>query len=139
MKFKKLICAALLMALMMCACGARAAALQKAWMTYEDYSDNGAEQVIEDPALLKELEEILLRARDNPAELDGCTLNATLFCMADDGNIYDFACATDGCPFIQSRANSKVYTLGLDFQRFWEIFSEILQGMGYDASAVFDW
>lgn len=138
MKLTRMICAVLALTLLT-ACGAQAAGLQKAWMSYEDYSENGAEQAIDDPALLQELEAILLRARENPAELDGCTMNSTLFCMTENGNIYDFACATDGCPFIQNRADEKVYTLGLDYQRFWEIFSEIQVGMGYDASAVFDW
>lgn len=138
MKYRSLMILAMVLALAAFAAAARAEALQRVWMEYEDYSGNRAEQIVDDPALMAELEQMLLRARDNPAELDGCTLNTTLFCMWK-GNIYDFACATDGCPFIQNRSDGRVYTLGVDYQRFWEIFAEVRQGMGFDASAVADW
>ena len=71
--------------------------------------------------------------------LDGCTVNCTLFCMTESGRIVDFACATDGCPYIQNRANGDTYHLGVEYQRFWEIFSKIRDGMGLEASAVFNW
>lgn len=137
MSLKRILIAALSLMLLLTA-AAQADGLQKIWMEYEDYSGNRAEQAVEDPAVIQELEQMLLRARNNPAQLDGCTLNATLFCMTGDGKIYDFACATDGCPFIQSRTNEGVYNLGVDFQRFWEIFADVRTGMGYDATSVFD-
>ena len=139
MKMKRYVCAVLTLALMLSLGVAHAAALDEVWMEYEDYSGNRAEQSVDSVSEIKELEAMLLRARDNPAQLDECTLNCTLFCMTGDGDIYDFAVATDGCPFIQARSNSVVYSLGDDYARFWEIFADVREGMGYDASAVFDW
>ena len=138
MKMNRLVCAILLVGLLAMGLSAQAAGIERAWMEYEDYSGNRLEQSIESEKTLSELEKILNRARQNPAELEDCTVNCTLFCMVD-GEIYDFACATDGCPYIQSRDNSKTYTLGVDYQRFWEIFSQVRDGMGYEASSVFDW
>ena len=140
MRLNKHICAALLAALLL-AVGvvAQASSFERAWMEYEDYSDGHADQIIEDPETLATLEDILLRASENPAELDGCTVNCTLFCETDSGKIYDFACATDGCPYIQNRANNDTYTLGVDYQSFWDIFSEVRDGMGLEGSAVFNW
>ena len=134
---KKLIC--IVAAMVMLCAGAQAASIKQAWMEYEDYSGARAEQQVEDFQALGEIENILLRARDNPDQLDGCTQNCTLFVMTEDGSIYDFACATDGCPFIQSGADGKVYNLGVDYQRFWEIFGGVKTGMGFDASDVFEW
>jgi len=139
MKLKRMICVLLVAGLMACAATAQAATLERAWMEYEDYSGNRAEQTIEDAKTLDELGKILARAKKNKAELDGCTVNCTLFCMTKDGTIYDFACATDGCPYIQNRDSDATYTLGLDYQRFWEIFGEIQSGMGFDANSVFVW
>ena len=140
MKLKKMLCAILTTALLlMMGAAAQAAALEQAWMEYEDYSGNRAEQSVESADALKKLQKILSRAKENPAKLDNCTLNCTLFCMDEDGEIVDYACATDGCPFIQDRDTDKVYTLGVDYQDFWELFSDIQIGMGYEASSVFDW
>ena len=139
MKMKKLLCAALVLVMAMGLVSAQAASLKRAWMEYEDYSGNRAEQTVTDEKLLSELSKILMKAKGNKAKLDGCTVNCTLFCMTESGNIYDFACATDGCPFIQNRADSGTYNLGVNYQRFWEIFSEIRDGMGVDASSVFNW
>ena len=139
MKIKKILCAALLLVMAAGIVGAQAASLKRAWMEYEDYSGNRAEQSIEDEKTLQELSKILMRAKGNKAKLEGCTVNCTLFCMTESGNIYDFACATDGCPYIQSRSSGDTYTLGVDYQRFWEIFSDIQGGMGLEASAVFNW
>lgn len=139
MKIKKLICLVMIMVLAAAFASAQAATLKRAWMEYEDYSGNRAEQTIDDAKLLSELSKILMKAKDNKAKLDGCTVNCTLFCMTESGNIYDFACATDGCPFIQNRANNDTYTLGVNYQRFWEIFSGIRDGMGVEGSAVFNW
>ena len=138
MKMKQLLCVALMAAMMLFAT-AQAASLERAWMEYEDYSGTRAEQSVEDPVLLDELAKMLMRAREHPDEPDGGTQNCTLFCMTDAGDIYDFACSTDGSPLIQSGVNKGVYNLGVDYQRFWEIFSEVREGMGYDASEVFDW
>ena len=139
MNMKKLICAVLLLVMATGIVAAQAATLQRAWMEYEDYSGNRAEQSVEDAKTLEALTKILLRAKDNKAKLDGCTVNCTLFCETDSGKIYDFACATDGCPYIQNRTNNDTYTLGVDYQSFWDIFSEVRDGMGLEGSAVFNW
>ena len=139
MLIRKIVCLALALVLSMGLLSAQAATLKRAWMEYEDYSGNRAEQSVSDEKTLKELTKILLRANDNKAKLDGCTVNCTLFCMTESGRIVDFACATDGCPYIQNRANGDTCNLGVDYQRFWEIFSKIRDGMGLEASAVFNW
>ena len=139
MLIRKIVCLALALVLSMGLLSAQAATLKRAWMEYEDYSGNRAEQSVSDEKTLKELTKILLRAKDNKAKLDGCTVNCTLFCMTESGRIVDFACATDGCPYIQNRANGDTYNLGVEYQRFWEIFSKIRDGMGLEASAVFNW
>ena len=139
MLIRKIVCLALALVLSMGLFSAQAATLKRAWMEYEDYSGNRAEQSVSDEKTLKELTKILLRAKDNKAKLDGCTVNCTLFCMTESGRIVDFACATDGCPYIQNRANGDTYNLGVEYQRFWEIFSKIRDGMGLEASAVFNW
>ena len=139
MKMKRWICAVLLLAMACCAASAQAAKLERAWMEYEDYSGVRAEQEIEGAKKLEKLEKILARAVKNKAKLDGCTLNCTLFCMLDNGEIIDFACATDGCPYIQNRDTDATYTLGVDYQSFWEMFPDIKKGMGFEASSVFNW
>ena len=139
MKMKRILCALLLVGLLASLMAAHADQLERVWMEYEDYSGVRSEQAIEDAKTLEELEKILQRASRNRAELEGCTVHCTLCCMTTDGDIVDFACATDGCPYIQNRQNDATYTLGLDYQRFWEIFAEVKTGMGYDASSVFDW
>ena len=139
MNIKRMICIALLMTILAALAGAQAASITRAWMEYEDYSGNRAEQSVEDEKQLAELEKILKRAKGHPAKLDDCTVNCTLFCMTRSGEIFDFACATDGCPYIQNRANDDTYTLGVDYQRFWEIFSDIQSGMGMEGSLVFSW
>ena len=138
MKFKRLICTCLLACLLALTATAQAAQLERAWMEYEDYSGNRVEQSVEDEKLLTEVAKILKRAKGNPAKLDNCTMNCTLFCMVKDGDILDFACATDGCPYIQNRDTDDTYNLGVDYQRFWEIFSDVRDGMGFEASSVFD-
>lgn len=139
MSMKKIICAMLILVMTAGFASAQAATLKRAWMEYEDYSGNRAEQSIDDEKTLEELAKILRKAKGNRAKLEDCTVNCTLFCMTESGNIYDFACATDGCPYIQNRASGIAYTLGVDYQRFWEIFSNIQGGMGMDASVVFNW
>ena len=139
MRMKRLICAVLLVGLLASLACAHAGKLERAWMEYEDYSGNRAEQSIEDVKKLEELEKILTRASKNKADNSGGTMNCTLFCMTQDGEIYDFACATDGYPYIQKRDNGATYTLGLDYERFWQLFSDVKAGMGFDASSVLDW
>ena len=80
-------------------------------MIYEDYDGHRAEQTVNDDETLKELEAMLTRAKKNPAELDNCTMNCTLFCTTKDGEIFDFAVATDGCPYITDRGTDKTYRL----------------------------
>ena len=138
MKMKRILCALLLVGLLASLMAAHADQLERVWMEYEDYSGVRSEQAIEDAKTLEELEKILQRASRNRAELEGCTVNCTLFCMTKDGTIYDFACATDGCPYIQNRDTDDTYNLGVDYQRFWEIFSDVRDGMGFEASSVFD-
>ena len=139
MKHMKIILA-MLVCLMLTLCAtASAATLERAWMEYEDYSGGRAEQSVEDGPTLRLLETMLLRARDNVVKLDESTMNATLFCMTDDGEIYGFYCATTaGSPYIYSESNKTAYSLGDDYDAFWEIFSDVREGMGYDASYFFD-
>lgn len=131
-----------LLALSMLAMGSSALAaakLTKVQMDYQDYDGQEATQFVEDEATLKELEAMLTRAKKNPAELDNCTMNCTLFCTTSDGEMYDFAVATDGCPYIMERESEKVYALTEDDQnRLWEIFDLIQETMGYDASWLLD-
>ena len=113
--------------------------LSEVQMIYEDYDENYANQSVTDEPTLKELEAMLTRAKKNPAELDNCTLNCTLLCTAADGTVYDFAVATDGCPFIMERESQKVFALTEEDQaRLWEIFDLIQETMGYDAAWVLD-
>ena len=137
MKMKKLMCALMVLVLAAGFASAQASVLEQAWMVYEDYSGNRAEQTVMDEPTLDVIEDILLAARNCPAQIEDCTLNCTLFVQVKGGDIYDFACATDGCPFIQNRDTDDAYTLGDDYQRFWAIFSQIRQGMGVDAGLVF--
>lgn len=134
---------AALLALCVMALGASALAearLSEAQMLYEDYDGNQANQSVSDEATLEELEGILLRARQNPAELEGCTMNCTLLCTLPSGEIYDIAVATDGCPYITDVAADKTYRMEDDDQtRLWEIFDLIRETMGYDAALVMGW
>ena len=138
MKHIKLMVSVLLMAALMLGAACQAAGLQKAWMEYEDYSGGRAEQSVEDANNLALIEAMLLRARDNVAKLDECTMNCTLFCMNTDGDIVGFYCATDGCPYIYSELTKTAYSLGEDYDAFWAIFSQVREGMGFDASSFFD-
>ena len=134
---------AALLALCVVALGASALAearLTEAQMLYEDYDGNQANQMVNDEATLEELEQILLRARENPAKLEGCTMNCTLLCTLPSGEIYDIAVATDGCPYITDMASDKTYRLEDDDQtRLWEIFDLIRETMGFDAAVVMGW
>ena len=134
---KAILCAGLAALLMLGAAG-QAATLERAWMEYEDYSGGRAEQSVEDADKLALLETMLLRAKDNVAKLNECTMNCTLFCMTQDGEIHDFYCATDGCPFIYSDVSKTAYSLGDDYDAFWAIFDQVREGMGFDASSFFD-
>ena len=138
---KRIVCALLAAALLATGASALAAAkLTEITMLYEDYDGNREEQTVVDEATLKELQDMLLRASRNPAELDGCTMNCTLLCTVDDGDIRDFAVATDGCPFITDSITGKTYRLeDADRDRLWEIFDLVQEVMGYDAAAVLNW
>ena len=139
---KRWICALLAIALLALSVPALAAGsgLKEVIMVYEDNDGNRAEQTIDDEATLTELAEMLKRAKKNPGQLDGCTMNSTLFCVVPSGEIYDFAVATDGCPYITDMDNNKTYTLSeADQARLWEIFDLVQETMGYDANSVLNW
>ena len=139
---KRWICALLAAALLALSVPALAAGsgLKEAIMVYEDYDGNRAEQTIDDEPTLAELAEMLKRAKKNPGQLDGCTMNSTLFCVVPSGEIYDFSVATDGCPYIVDMDNNKTYTLSAEDQaRLWEIFDLVQETMGYDANSVLNW
>ena len=136
---KRLICALLLMSLLSVSPGALAAAkMTEATMIYEDYDGNRCEQTVVDDPTLKELQEMLMRAKKNSAELENCTMNSTLFCKFGEEKLYDFAIATDGCPYLVDNGANKTYRFSeADQQRLWEIFDLVQDTMGYDAALVF--
>ena len=112
----------------------------EAIMIYEDYDGQHVEQTVADAAELLELEGMLMRAAQNPAELQGNTMNCTLFCMMKNGDIFDFAIATDGSNFITDMNTDMTYTFEAeDLERFWEIFSEVKAVMGFNASEIWNW
>ena len=133
---KRLICALLALGLLALAASALAEAkLSEIQMIYEDYDNNYANQTVTDADTIAELQEMLERARKTPAELEGCTMNCTLLCTTKSGSIYDFAVATDGCPYITDMTTDKTYRLTDEDQaRLWEIFDVIQEEMGYDAA-----
>lgn len=138
---KRLICA-LLAALLALSASAMAESLKltEALMIYEDYDGNHEEQTVLDEETLQELQDMLLRAKKNKAELENCTVNSTLFCTMDNGAIYDFAVATDGCPYITDKNTDQTYRLtDEDRERLWEIFDLVQEAMGYDAALVLNW
>ena len=136
---KRLICALLLIGLLAMA-SAQAAQLTEAIMIYEDYDGNRAEWTVSDEDELKALQDMLMRAKDNKATLENCTMNCTLVCKVDDDVIVDFAVATDGCPYITDRNTDQTYRLTDEDQaRLWEIFDQIQEAMGYDASVFMEW
>lgn len=138
---KKWICA-LLAALLALSAAAMAETpkLTEALMIYEDYDGNREEQTVLDEATLAELQDMLVRASKNKAELENCTVNSTLFCTMDNGEIYDFAVATDGCPYITDKRDDQTYRLtDADRERLWEIFDLVQEVMGYDAALVLNW
>ena len=78
---------------------------------------------------------MLVRAKKNSAELDNCTMNCTLFCKFGENKLYDFAIATDGCPYMTDMSTNKTYRFSdADHARLWEIFDLVQEAMGYDAS-----
>lgn len=136
---KRLICALLLTALLAASLGALAEArMTEATMIYEDYDGQRCEQSVVDDATLQELQDMLIRAKKNRAELENCTMNSTLFCKFGEDKIYDFAIATDGCPYMTDNASNKTYRFSdADRERLWEIFDLVQDTMGYDAAMVF--
>ena len=138
---KRLICMLLLVLLAALPMSAAAAAkLSEATMIYEDYDGNHADWTVNDDEELKELVDMLERARENRAELDNCTMNCTLMCKVDGETIVGFEIATDGCPFITEMNSGRTYRLDDgDWARLWQIFEQIQEAMGYDASWVLTW
>ena len=136
---RKWICALLLVGLLAASLGALAAAkMTEATMIYEDYDGNRCEQTVVDDATLQELQDMLLRTKKNSAELENCTMNSTLFCRFGEDKVYDFAIATDGCPYMTDNGAGKTYRFSdADRERLWEIFDLVQDTMGYDASMVF--
>ena len=135
---KRFMAALLVCALALCASALADTRLSEVQMLYEDYDGNQANQTVADEATLEELEQMLMRARKTPGELEGCTMNCTLLCTLDNGEIYDIAVATDGCPYIYSELTKTAYSLGDDYDAFWAIFGQVREGMGFDASSFFD-
>ena len=83
---------------------------------------------------------MLERARKNKATLENCTMNCTLFCRFGEEKVYDFAIATDGCPYLTNLSNNVTYRFSDDdHARLWEIFSLVRETMGYDAADVLGW
>ena len=139
---KKVICALLLVALLAATATAMAGGLKlkEVTMIYEDYDGNRAEQTVVDRETLQELQDMLVRARKHKAQLENCTMNSSMFCMVDSGEIYDIAVATDGCPYITDMASDQTYRLeDADHARLWEIFDLVQETMGYDAALVLNW
>lgn len=138
---KRLICA--LLALCLAALGTAALAethLSEIQMIYEDYDGQAANETVTDPEVLEEIENMLLRARMNPADPDGATMNCTLLCTNKSGEIYDFAIATDGRSFVADLTTGKTYLLPEeDLDRLWEIFPLVYDAMGIDAAMFMYW
>ena len=113
--------------------------MSEATLIYEDYDGNRAEQTVVANDELLELEGILLRARNNPTELSGNTMNSTLLCIMPD-DIYDFAIATDGTACITELSSADSFLMeDQDLVRFWEIFDVVADTMGYNASDIWEW
>ena len=137
---KRLISMLLLIGLLAASASALAAAkLTEVTMIYEDYDGQRCEQTVVDTATLREVQDMLERAAKNSATLDNCTMNCTLLCKVGE-KVYDFAVATDGCPFITDGRTDKTYRLTDEDQaRLWEIFDLVQETMGYDAALVLGW
>ncbi len=136
---KRLICALLAGLLALSASAMAAGKLTEVTMIYEDYDGQRCEQTVVDNATLKEIQDMLERAYNNKASLENCTMNSTLFCYVGD-KIYDFAVATDGCPYITRLDSNVTYRLtDEDRDRLWEIFDLVQETMGYDAAQVLNW
>ena len=136
---KRFICVLLAGLLALSASAMAAGKLTEATMIYEDYDGNRCEQTVVDNATLKEIQDMLERASKNKASLENCTMNSTLFCYVGD-RIYDFAVATDGCPYVTQLDSNTTYRLtDEDRDRLWEIFDLVQETMGYDAALVLDW
>ena len=131
----------LLVALLAASTSALAEAkLSEATMIYEDYDGNHADWTVNDDGELKELVDMLTRAKKHRAQLENCTMNCTLLCKVDGETLIDFAVATDGCHYVTDMDRDATYRLeDEDWDRLWEIFDQIQEAMGYDASLVLDW
>jgi len=138
---KRLTCMLLLVALLAASAFALAETkLTEATMIYEDYDGNHADWTVNDDGELKELVQMLSRAKKNKAQLENCTMNCTLLCKVDGETLIDFAVATDGCHFSTGLDRDTTYRLeDEDWDRLWEMYEQIQEAMGYDASLVLDW
>jgi len=135
---KRLICALLLIGLLAATGALAEARMTEAIMIYEDYDGQRCEQTVLENDTLQELQDMLQRAKKNKAELENCTMNSTLLCKFGEDRIYDFAIATDGCPYMTDLASNTTYRFtDDDRERLWEIFDLVQETMGYDASLVF--
>lgn len=136
---KRLICALLAAALLAMTGSALAAAkLTEATMIYEDYDGNHADWTVNDDDELKELVDMLNRAKKHKEKHETGTMNCTLLCKVDGETIVDFAIATDGSPYITDLKSNTTYRLSEEDQtRLWEIFEQIQEAMGYDAALFF--
>ena len=141
MTLKRMMIALLLALAVAMSTGAMAAAkMTEATMIYEDYDGQRCEQTVLEDAVLEELQAMLGRARKNPAELENCTMNCTLFCYFGPDKMYDFAIATDGCPYLTDLNTDKTYRFtDEDHERLWEIYDLVQDTMGYDAALVLGW
>lgn len=136
---KKWLCA-LLVAALLAAGSALAAGITEATLIYEDYDGAHVQQTVSDAALLKELQQILARAKKNPVGEVEHTMNCTLMCITNE-DILDFAVATDGSAFIVDNATEQTYAVNADdMDRLWEIYDQVNAGLGVEADEAFeDW
>lgn len=137
---KRLICMLLVALLAMSLAASAQSKLSEAIMIYEDYDGNRSEETIVDDKLLTQLQDILIRAKGNKATLENCTMNCTLLCKVGDDISFDFAVATDGCPYITDMSTDVTYRLADgDLDAIWEMFGVVHEAMGYDAASFMDW
>ena len=58
----------------------------------------------------------------------------------DGDTLIDFAVATDGCRYVTDLKHDATYQLSQeDWDRLWDMFEQVQEAMGYDASLVLDW
>ena len=135
---RKWLCALLAAALLAMPVSALAAGITEATLIYEDYDEVHVQQTVTDKALLKEIQAILARAKQNPVDEVDHTMNCTLMCVTT-GDILDFAVATDGSAFIIDNASEQTYAVNADdMDRLWEIYDKVDAGKGIEAETAFE-